>query len=120
MADPTWPATIPSEPEQSGYDEKLAISSSIFEPDVGPPTTWRRSTADGAAIKATIIMTDAERDLFKTFYRSTLRDGSRAFNWTNPAYGSSARHLFDPGNPPVFVNIGAALWRVTLQIIRLA
>jgi len=120
MGDYTWPEAIPSEPEQSGYEEKLSINAGIFEPDVGPPTMWRRSTLDGAAIKGNIIMTTAERDLFKTFYRTTLRDGTRPFLWTNPAYGVEARHIFDPGNPPTFQAIGAALWRVGLQIIRLA
>lgn len=120
MGDHSWPAGVPSEPEQAGYDEKLSINASAFEPEVGPPTTWRRSTLDGAAIKANIIMSTAERDLFKTWFRSTLKDGTRPFLWLNPAYSGEARHIFDPGNPPTFQAIGAALWRVGLQIIRLA
>lgn len=120
MGDPIWPtSTVPDAPEQRDYEEKLSINAATFEPDVGPPTMFRRSTLDGAAIKCTIIMSEAERDAFKTFYRTTLRDGTRAFKWTNPAYGVEGRHLFDPGNPPTFKNIGAALWQVGLNIIRI-
>ncbi len=120
MGDHTWPVGVPYEPEQSDYDEKLAINAASFEPDVGPPTMWRRSTLDGADIKASIIMTNAEKALFHTWFRSTLKDGTRPFVWENPAYGVSKRHIFDPGNPPTYRNIGAALWRVGLSIIRLA
>lgn len=119
MSYPSWPSGVPSEPEQDGYAEDFAANLATFEPDVGPPTSWRRSTLDSGKIDATIIMTTAERDLFKTFFRTTLKDGSTPFLWTNPAYDAEATHIFDPKTPPQFRPIGASLWRVRLSIIRI-
>ncbi len=120
MSDPSWPVDVPSEPESNDYRETLLPNVASFKPDVGPPTAWRRSTLDGGSIQASFVLTYAQRDSFKTFYRTTLKDGTLPFLWTNPAYGVSGRYLFDPENPPQFQSIGAALWRVGTAIIKLA
>lgn len=120
MADATWPTTVPEEPENDDYDETFLPNEASFQPDVGPPTSWRRSTLDGGQISASIIMTTAERDFFKTFYRTTLKDGTRPFVWNNPAYSSAGRYKFAPSSPPRVSAIGAGLWRVRLSLIRLS
>lgn len=120
MSDAVWPVSIPSEPEQGDYRETITPNLSSFTPDVGLPTSWRRSTLDSAEIQASFRLTYAQRDAFKTFFRDTLADGSRAFRWTNPAYGVEARYIFDPKSPPQFQPIGGALWRVGVSLIKVA
>ena len=120
MTDISWPSGVPEAPERDGYNEELRPNIASFEPEAGPPTSWRRSTVDSGLVSAAFIMTTAERDLFKTFYRTTLKDGSLPFSWDNPSYSSAARHLFDPKSPPSWQAIGADLWRVRVSFIRLA
>lgn len=119
MSDASWPA-IPYEPEQSDYREVTTPNVSSFKPDVGPPTTYRRSTLDMVNIQATFVLTGAERATFLTFYRTTLQDGILPFLWTNPAFGASARYLFDPDNPPQWASAGFDLWRLTVSVIKLS
>jgi hypothetical protein len=120
MVDAVWPSNVPHEPEQGGYGETIASNLASFSPDVGPPTTWRRSTIKSTKIQATILMTGAERDLFTTFFTDTLGDGALPFTWTNPAYGVSKRYTFDPGSPPQWASVGYDLYRVQLNIIKLS
>lgn len=119
MSDPAWPGTVPYEPEIDGYDEEVRSNLSSFSPDVGPPTSWRRSTLDSSNVRATILMTGAEYTAFMMFFRTTLADGSLAFEWDNPAYSATGRYKFSPDQAPRRVPAGPDLWRVSFSAIRL-
>lgn len=120
MADAVWPSTVPFEPEQGSYSEAIVSNLASFQPDVGPPTTTRRSTIKSTKIKAAFFMTTAERVLFETFFTDTLGDGSLPFTWVNPVYGVSKRYMFDPSSPPEWAPIGSGqAHRVACSIIKL-
>lgn len=119
MADATWPATLPEKPERDGYNEDVTPNVSSFDPDVGPPTAWRRSTLDGRKIRMSFVFTNSQRDTFLTFYRSTLFDGVRPFLWTNPSYGVEKRYLFDPKTPPAIESIGHEFWKIQVSVFKL-
>lgn len=121
MVDAAWPTgSVPYEPEQSGYSEKVQSNLASFNPDVGPPSVWRRSTIKCTQISADILMSGAELAAFNTFFETTLLDGSLPFTWTNPRYGVSKRYMFDPSAAPQWDSIGFDLYRVRLTIIKLS
>ena len=56
MADPLWPASVPSDPEIGNYRESVISGNASFQPDAGPPTAWRMSTLDSLAVQASFIL----------------------------------------------------------------
>lgn len=121
MATAAWPGTIPSEPEQGSYSEQVVSNLGAFQPDVGPPTTLRRSTIKGTKIQAVFFMTSAELALFRTFFETTLGDGSLPFTWVNPIYGVSNKYMFDPNSPPNWAPLGpGSAFKVACTILKLA
>jgi hypothetical protein len=120
MADPSWPSTVPSEPEIGNYREAVISGNASFQPDTGPPTSWRMSTLDSIAVQASFILhSDTERDSFKAFFRTTLRDGQKKFIWDNPAYDVPGVYLFEPENPPQLTPVGPGRWRLGVSVIKL-
>jgi hypothetical protein len=120
MADQSWPATLPLEPEMADYKEDIASNLATFKPDVGPPTTWRRSTLQSSQITCSFRLTDTQKAAFITFFYTTLLNGTNPFKWANPAYGTTGRYLFNPETPPSIAPLGYGLWTVTLNLIKLA
>ena len=120
MSRPSWPtATVPEKPEYSGYRDQRQRVTSSFQPDVGPPTHWRRSSLDFSRIQAGFVWTTTQRDAFYTFYNTTLQNGTLPFLWTNPAYGSEKLYVFDTQNPPEEEAVGYDVWRITVSVYRL-
>jgi hypothetical protein len=120
MSYPVWPeATIPHRPEYNGYGSSLLPTSSSFKPDIGLPTTWRRSTLDARKIQSSFVWTTAQRDAFYTFYNTTLKNGTKVFYWDNPALAGTGRYQFDVESPPREEAIGFDMWRVSVSVYRL-
>lgn len=120
MADPVWPTNVPFEPETSSYNEEILNANSTFQPDIGPPTTQRRSTLQATSISAVILLTQTERENFLTFYYTTLQNGSLPFLWDNPVYSTQGRYLFDPETPPSLPAAGFNLYRLTFRAFKVA
>jgi hypothetical protein len=116
MPDPIWPITVPSEPLQGSYAEKFTPKLSIFQPDVGPPTTLRKTTLRSAALECSFRMTGAELDLFLDFFHEDLEGGALTFVWTNPVYGQPLRYRFDPASPPQWEARGAGTGGITFHV----
>lgn len=119
MATQAWPSTLP-EPEKGSYVEQPFQSSAIFEPDAGPPTTWRRLTLAATKLSMRFIFSSAQLAAFETFYRTTTLDGSLPFTWTNPRYGASYRYVFDPGSPPQVSDLGGSYWSVSVSLMKVS
>ena len=120
MSDPAWPtSTVPDAPEYNGYGSAVLSSESSFKPEVGPPTSWRRSTLEARKITASFAWTTTQRDAFYTFYFTTLKNGTVPFQWDNPAFSATGRYKFDSDNPPAEEAIGYEMWRVTVSVYRL-
>ncbi len=120
VAYPVWPsATVPDGPEYDGYRRVGVTNEASFQPDVGPPTTWRRSTLNLSKVSASFVWNTTQRDAFDTFYQTTLKDGSLAFQWDNPAYSATGIYKFDPSNPPQEEAVGYEMWRVSIVVYKL-
>lgn len=119
MADAVWPSTVPDDPERDSYNSLSMPSGSSFSPDVGPPSTWRRTTLKGRRIQSSFLWTVDERNDFFDFYYDTLAGGTLPFEWDDPNFAATGRYMFDPESSPVENPRGYKLLYVTIVVIRL-
>jgi len=113
-----WPATLP---------QQLFLGASIGDEDsrlvtpmdTGPSTVRNRFTAFPQPVKTQMVLTGTQLVAFRTFYRTTLSNGSLSFTWTDPADDSSVTYRFK--TPPVWTAIksgpaASRRWQATLDL----
>jgi len=112
---PTWPASLPQSPLFGGYrrqEPDLLIRSQV---DAGTPKVRKRFTAAAAPAAFPIIVTDAQKATFETFFKDTIASGALSFDLELPDIsGLSTVRLTDP---PTYVPIGPNSWRIDLEIL---
>lgn len=101
MANPTWPATLPQFVLREGYDEQLANNKIETQMDAGLPKQRRRFTQREDQISVSWRMDRTQRDTFLTFYRSTLSDGTLAFDMPHPVSRATTTFRFRGESPKV-------------------
>jgi len=116
---PSWPGGLPQRPIYGGFTEVRQRNLAMFAPEVGPPKARRRSTAVGVPTSATFEMTDAQLATFKTFFETTLVDGSLPFTWTHPVDGASYSWMFDVQEAPQISAQNVDLHNVSCKLMRL-
>lgn len=87
MPDILWPTGMRS---AGGLNVSGGMQSNldVFAPDTGPPITRRKSTTVVKTYRVQFqAITRAERDIFYTFFHTTLKDGSLPFKWVDPMKG---------------------------------
>lgn len=112
-----WPGTLPeleigaTERRQSGFLRSTT--------ETGPYKQRPRFTKTARFLSGTILIDEAQRATFDTFYNTTIDEGSGEFDFTDPADGSTASVRFTA--PPTFEYLvggasGVALSRVSLEL----
>lgn len=110
---PSWPGTLPS-PTIAGYSEKEADNLVASQMAVGPMKVRRRSSSPRSEVQARYILTAAQRDTLRSFFRTSTAYGSLSFDMNGGVY------LFAPGLPPVFTPLGGGIWEATCSFLRIA
>jgi len=119
----TWPGTLP-QALHLGATETAQKAFLRTQMDAGPYKQRGRFTAAVRYLSGTMLLTQAQRQTFDTFYRSTLGYGSDAFDWHDPVDGSVVSMRFVEVPAFTAVNGGgtgspgaaASLWSVDLQL----
>lgn len=75
---PVWPSSLPW-PEQDEYGYQVENFLVQDDPMQGYPRSRNRFMSKATMFPATWILTKAERDIFWSFFRNTLLDGTMAF-----------------------------------------
>lgn len=111
---PTWPASLPQDPSLDGYSSEDQSGMLRSEMDSGPPKQRRRFTATTENISLSWLMTKTQLSTFNSFYKTTLLEGSLAFDITHPVNGwtVSARFTAPAQRSPIYIN----MWRVNAVI----
>lgn len=78
---PTWPTSLPQSLNIDGYVEGQESNVVRTSMDVGPDFVRRRYTALKRMAAGSMILTDAQYTTLLTFFNTTLRGGSLAFDW---------------------------------------
>ena len=105
MADHTWPASLPQNPDvYNTYTRTLRTNLISSETDGGEPRLRARYTKILFDVSFGIYVTKAQLNTFQNFYTSTLNRGVSRFNWkdfeldqTTPA--SNVEYQFNGENP---------------------
>ena len=88
-----WPATLPQN-QFVGLTEQDADAVLRTDMDAGPPSRRNKYTAHVMDVSVPIVLTGAQKKVFDTFYRVTLRNGSLSFTWDSPTDDSAVSYAF--------------------------
>lgn len=118
-----WPGTLPQSMEMGVSDvrQKAFLRT---EMDVGPVKQRGRFTAAARYITGSMVLSQAQRQTFDTFYQTTLSEGGDEFDWYDPVDGDVVSMRFT--DVPSFQAIthggtgvtgkAFAHWRVSLSL----
>jgi hypothetical protein len=109
-----WPATLPQQFEQEGYEETFPQVTIRTEMDVGPAKVRKRYTAAIKPFVGFMFMTPEQVDTLETFFETTTAYGSLAFDWEHPRTGDPVSCRF-VGEPQLEAVEGGD-FKVTIQI----
>lgn len=122
MTLPLWPADLPQTPERRSWSGGPREDRAVFEPDVGPPLLRGRTTADTCSYAGTFpLLTHAQVQSFRTFWRVQLRRGVLPFRWVDPIHLDEGRWIIgrEGDRPYTLTSRGGRLFDLALTLIRL-
>lgn len=94
MADIDWPTTLYGLILEEGFQETPPQTSIRTDMDVGPPKIRRRGTAGIRKISFMLFLTKTLVGTLDTFFTTTTKSGSLAFNFKLPRTEVSSEYLF--------------------------
>lgn len=116
---PAWPLDLPALPFAgvTARDDDAVLRTSM---DTGPVTRRNRYTAISQTLALPMVLDGAEKATFDFFYRSTLKNGSLAFDWTDPVDDAVVSMAFK--SPPQWAAFAGDAdpakrgWQATLEL----
>jgi len=117
MSIPDWHTDLPDYLLIEGYGETLPNNLIRSEMDTGPAKVRRRNTAGAYQVSGQQYLTAAQLSTLKTFYQSTLLDGSLRFAWTDPLDSETAVEMRFV-EPPTWTKVeGYILVTYTFEVL---
>lgn len=117
MAIPVWPATLPQNILAQGYQGGMPNNQLRQPMSVGPDKVRRRGTVAVRPMNGSIRVIPAELALLKTFYETTLLDGTLRFSWVDPEDDTTAIELRFKEPPAWEWDDGYYLVKLTLEVL---
>lgn len=114
MAANTWPASLPQQMVEDGFEQSLPDNLVRSQPDVGPALVRRKTLANVAPVTGAVLVDGAQLETLVLFFVTTLQSGALRFNWANPRTGAACEMRFTA--PPKWAKAGGPLWRVSLSL----
>lgn len=113
-----WPVGVPDCFQVDTYEER-APENTIFEQfEEGPPQTRQLATSNAVPVNFGFLFTTSEKNLFKTWYESSLGYGALKYETIDYA-NDEQLHNYKFSSVPVYKPIGGENWRVTWTAVRL-
>jgi len=113
---PTWPASLPQRPLKDGFQRQLGDAVVRSNPEHGPEQIRRRFTASEDTIAAQYKLTAAQWQTLLTFYKTTTKHGSLAFDWPDPMDGLNTVSVTFAEPPQIQRTRGADRYYVNVQL----
>lgn len=93
MANPVWPGGLPQEQFLTVVN-RTPVEVIRTRMDSGPVKMRRKGSARPLPIDIPTFLTGAQRAIFDTFFITTLKQGSLAFDWEDPRDDSTVEYRF--------------------------
>jgi hypothetical protein len=116
-----WPSSLPNSFLTSEFSHAQEDNILADGYDVGPPAYRRRTTSAPSPFMGTMIMTTAEWEAFRTFFHTTLADGTHRFLFPPQGTTDQARYWISRFIEPPTRSMSDAddLWFVSLSLEKL-
>ena len=114
MAAINWPVDLPETLRIDGLQSQDQDAVIKTDMDTGPQKRRLRFTAAVENISGSIVMSMEQLDIFRTFYRTTIKRGAMRFKMMHPI--TCELKEFRIKTPPSFAPSGNGLWIVTLDM----
>lgn len=110
-----WPVGLPQIPLREGYSESEPDVIKRTDMDEGPAKQRPKFTVGIRPFVLPLELETDQVDILKTFYASTLKDGTLPFAWKHPRSQTAMAFEF-MGVPPSFAPVGGRNFRTTLLL----
>lgn len=108
-----WPGSLPQN-QFYGLRDRRSDATLRRTNDIGPADVRQRFSSASRFMGVPIKLTNAQRSTFDTFFITTLREGSLAWDWTDPVDDASVEFRFLP--PPPEWEMRAGYWVATMNL----
>lgn len=111
----TWPGTLPTAPEGTGYQEQAPNTTIRSSVEQGPPKVRQRFRAGVRPFTMTWLLTKAQVETLDVFYVTTLLGGSLTIEGLlHPRKQTAA--VFRFVEPPSYTYLGPDVWRASVKL----
>lgn len=109
-----WPGSLPQTP-LFGWTKQLAETRLRTQTDTGPAKVRRQFTSGVENLSnVSILVTEAQRTTFQTFFDDTTSGGSLPFEWQMPDTGATRDFRFK--ETPVISAVNHQTYRITMNL----
>lgn len=111
----TWPVSLQQKLEVAGFAKNYGDTRVVSDTDVGISKVRSRYTDAIDGYNCQITLDFADVDTWETFYKITLSNGTRTFNFVDPFTETEAEFRFDPQNSPALRPLGGRKFTLTMS-----
>ncbi len=110
-----WPVSLQQKLEADGFNFRLGNTRVATEMDVGPAKVRSRFTDAVDVYDCQVTLDHDEIATFKTFYKTTLSNGSLPFLFNDPFTAVEEIFRFVPGQDPVIRPLGGRVYTLSMS-----
>lgn len=114
----TWPATLQQYLNRAEFSQSPQDSNIRTTTETGPPKNRRRFTDPVEFMSCQIWVKNTDFGDFRTFYYTTLQDGSLTFNFDDPITGTTEEWRFH--EPYRATPLGGIYTAVTMRWLKVS
>jgi hypothetical protein len=109
-----WPTSLQQFFSEEGFGLTIGNTTIVSDNDIGPKKRRRRFSRSIDRMTASIFLTTAQYNTFRTFFDTTLAGGVLPFEFLHPVTGVLTDFKFEP--EPQVVSLGGGQYRVSFSL----
>jgi hypothetical protein len=114
-----WPDDLPQAFQLDQFSESEGNGLVEYAPEYGPSITRLATTAVMRPLSGWMICSGAQRSSFRTFFRTTILQGSLPFIMPAPGGGDPLTVKFTQATPPTWNYLGGDNWQLNMSLVEL-
>lgn len=110
-----WPVALQQKLDVAGFQYSFGSTRVASEMDVGPKKVRSRFTDAVDKYECQIMLDFDEVETFKTFFKTTLNNGTLPFTFTDPFTELEANFRFAPDQDPIIRPLGGRMFTLSMS-----